>query len=82
MFLGLGALLALWVVAYVSNAFRDLELNTVDTRFAIRGDKKPPDDLIVVGIDDKTFQDLTGGGRSRAGSTPGRSTASRPTGRA
>lgn len=58
MFVGLGALLALWVVAYFTDAFRDLELNTVDTRFEIRGDRKPPDDLIVVEIDDNTFQDL------------------------
>ena len=59
MFLGLGALLsALWVAAYYLDAFRDLDLNTVDTRFEIRGWKKPPNDLIVVEIDDTTFQDL------------------------
>jgi adenylate cyclase len=59
MFLGLGAVLsALWVTAYFLDAFRDLELNTVDTRFEIRGWEKPPDDLIVVEIDDDTFQDL------------------------
>ena len=53
MFLGLGALLsALWVAAYYLDAFRDLDLNTVDTRFEIRGWKKPPNDLIVVEIDD------------------------------
>jgi adenylate cyclase len=59
MFLGLGAILsALWVVAYLTDAFQDLELNTVDTRFEVRGDKKPPDDLVVVQVDDVTFQDL------------------------
>jgi adenylate cyclase len=59
MFLGLGAVLsALWVAAYFLDAFRDLELNTVDTRFSVRGDQKPPDDLIVVEVDDDTFQDL------------------------
>jgi adenylate cyclase len=59
MFLGLGAILsALWVVAYLTDAFRDLELDTVDTRFEIRGERKPPDDLIVVKVDDVTFQDL------------------------
>ena len=59
MFLGLGAILsALWVLAYFADAFRDLELNTVDTRFEIRGDKKPPDDLVVVQVDDVTFQEL------------------------
>ena len=41
MFLGMGAVLTgLWVGAYFLNAFRDLELNTVDTRFSVRGDKK------------------------------------------
>jgi adenylate cyclase len=59
MFLGLGAVLsAVWLAAYLTDAFRDLELDTVDTRFEIRGEKKPPEDLIVVEIDDDTFQDL------------------------
>ena len=59
MFLGLGAILSgLWVVAYLTDAFRDLELDTVDTRFEIRGERTPPKDLIVVQIDDVTFQDL------------------------
>jgi adenylate cyclase len=59
MFLGVGlAMSALWVGAYFIDAFQDLDLNTVDTRFEIRGDRKPPDDLVVVQIDDVTFQDL------------------------
>ena len=59
MFLGVGAgLTALWVGAYFLNAFRDTELNTVDTRFEVRGWKKPPADLVVVEVDDTTFQDL------------------------
>jgi adenylate cyclase len=59
LFLGLGVLLsALSVVAYATDAFRDIELNTVDTRFEIRGDREPPEDLIVVQVDDVTFQDL------------------------
>jgi adenylate cyclase len=59
MFLGLGVLLsALWVLAYATDAFRDIELDTVDTRFEIRGDRAPPKDLIVVEVDDVTFQDL------------------------
>jgi adenylate cyclase len=32
-----------------------IELSTVDTRFNIRGTQPAPDDVIVVGIDDKTF---------------------------
>jgi adenylate cyclase len=58
-FLGLGVVLsAVWVGAYFANAFRDIELNTADTRFEVRGDKKPPDDLIVVQVDADSFQDL------------------------
>jgi adenylate cyclase len=59
LFLGLGvALTAIWVTAYLADGFRDLELDTVDTRFSIRGDLEPTPDLIVVEIDDDTFQDL------------------------
>src|SRR4051794_3243112 len=35
-----------------------LEDKSVDARFEIRGKRKPPPDLVVVGIDDATFQDL------------------------
>ena len=59
LFLGLGVVLtAIWAAAYLADAFRDLELDTVDTRFSIRGDREAPRDLIVVEIDDDTFQDL------------------------
>jgi CHASE2 domain-containing sensor protein len=59
MFLSLGAVLsAVWLAAYFADAFRDLELDTVDTRFEIRGDRKPPRDLVVVQVDDVTFQEL------------------------
>jgi len=58
-FLGVGVgVTALWVGAYSLNAFRDTELNTVDTRFEVRGWKKPPNDLVVVEVDAATFQDL------------------------
>ncbi|MGB2852588.1 MAG: CHASE2 domain-containing protein, partial [Solirubrobacterales bacterium] len=43
---------------YGVGAFDGLEETTIDTRFAIRGDQVPPDELIVVGIDDDTFSDL------------------------
>jgi adenylate cyclase len=49
-----GAVLA----AYLTDALGDTELDTVDARFAIRGDQPPPDDVIVVGIDDETFSEL------------------------
>jgi len=54
-----GAILTgLTLLAYGTDAFRDLELDTVDTRFSIRGTQKPPKDLIVVQIDADTFGDL------------------------
>ena len=46
---------AIGVLTYSTNAFKSLELNTVDTRFSVRGDQKPPDDIVVVGVDDYTF---------------------------
>ena len=59
LFLGLGTVLAAaWLAAYFADAFRDLELDTVDTRFSIRGDREPPRDLVVVEVDDVTFQEL------------------------
>ena len=45
----------LGVLGYATNAFRSLELNTVDTRFSIRGTEKPPPDLVVIEVDAKTF---------------------------
>ena len=48
----------LGVVAYATDLFRTLDLNTVDTRFSIRGTQERPDDIVVVGIDDKTFNVL------------------------
>ena len=50
----------LGVLGYGTNALRSLELNTVDTRFSIRGDREPRPDLVVVGVDSKTFQNLRG----------------------
>ena len=35
-----------------------LELETVDARFEVRGVEDPPDDLILVLIDDLTFDEL------------------------
>jgi adenylate cyclase len=49
---GLGAL------AYATHLMRTLDLNTVDTRFSIRGAQEGPEDVVVVGIDDKTFNAL------------------------
>ena len=48
----------LGLVLYATDALHDSELDTVDTRFSIRGTQKPPDDLVVVKIDDVTFDEL------------------------
>ncbi|HEY8193028.1 MAG TPA: adenylate/guanylate cyclase domain-containing protein [Gaiellaceae bacterium] len=54
---GLGST-GLWLVAYGTAIFRDLDLDTVDARFSLRGEKAQPTDLAVIGIDDVTFSDL------------------------
>src|SRR3954447_18119260 len=49
---------ALGLLAYSQDWFNRTELDTFDLRFGIRGDEKPPSDLIVVGVDDVTVSDL------------------------
>ena len=57
--IGVGvALTALGIVAYATDALEDMERDTVDTRFSIRDEGPPPDDLVVVEIDDVTFDEL------------------------
>ena len=34
------------------------ERKTIDSRFSIRGTEKPPSNVVIVAIDDKTFNDL------------------------
>ena len=48
----------LGVLAYATDLFRTLDLNTVDTRFSIRGTQERSDDIVVIGIDDRTFNAL------------------------
>ena len=56
---GVGVLLTgLGILAYATDAFQGLERDTLDTRFAIRDEDPPPDDLVVVEIDDVTFDEL------------------------
>jgi adenylate cyclase len=63
LFLGVGfAATGLALVAYGTNIFRGLELDSVDVRFAIRGDQPRPDDVVVVAIDDETFSDFNSAG--------------------
>src|SRR3954469_4713980 len=58
--LALVALVAVGVgiAFYETDVLRSLELDSVDARFAVRGDEKPPGDLVVVGIDGKTINRL------------------------
>src|SRR4051812_32160844 len=58
--LALVALVAVGVgiAFYEADVLRSLELDSVDARFAVRGDEKPPSDLVVVGIDAETLHRL------------------------
>lgn len=48
----------LGLAAYATDLFNRTELDTVDARFSVRGEQPPPDDIVVVEIDDATFGDL------------------------
>src|SRR3954452_12775660 len=39
------------LAAYGTELFKTIELSSVDARFGVRGDEKPPSDLVVVGVD-------------------------------
>jgi adenylate cyclase len=50
--LGVAALaVAVGLAAYGTEVFKTIELSSVDARFSVRGDEKPPSDLVVVGVD-------------------------------
>jgi adenylate cyclase len=58
-FVAVGALAAaIGIATFATGAFRTLELNSVDTRFSIRGTQEPPQEVVVVAIDDVTFNTL------------------------
>jgi adenylate cyclase len=46
------------IVAYQTDLLRSLELSTVNTRFAIRGRRRPPADVVLVEVDSTTFEQL------------------------
>ena len=46
------------IVAYETNLLRSLELSTVNTRFTIRGRQRPPANIVLVEIDERTFDEL------------------------
>jgi adenylate cyclase len=59
MFAGTALVLTGFVLAaYTADVLEDSELDTVDARFAIRGDLEPPADIVVVGIDEQSFTEL------------------------
>ena len=45
-------------VIETTDSLQRLELSTVDTRFTLRGEQPVPPNLVVVGIDDKTFDEF------------------------
>ena len=49
------ALTSIVVALAVTDLLRQLELDTVDARFELRGDQPPPADLVQVDIDDRSF---------------------------
>jgi adenylate cyclase len=49
---------AIALLLYATGLFHDTELASVDTRFSIRGDQKPNDDVVLVLIDDTTSHEL------------------------
>ena len=48
----------LGLIGYGFDLLRRSELDTVDARFSLRGEKAPPSDIIVVAIDEATFRQL------------------------
>jgi adenylate cyclase len=46
------------LVAYGTNLLHSLELSTVDARFTVRGNEPPPKDVVLVEIDERTFDEL------------------------
>jgi adenylate cyclase len=46
------------VLAYATHLLRRTELQTIDARFSVRGKQAPPSDIVLVGIDTNTQQEL------------------------
>ncbi len=49
---------AIGIALYATGVLDSAEGNTVDARFSVRGTQKPPKNLVVVAIDNKTYRDL------------------------
>ena len=57
--LGSGTILtALMLALHTSGSLERLEFDTVDARFAVRGAQSPPKDIVVVAVDDVSFNEL------------------------
>jgi len=46
------------VLGYTTHLLRRTELQTIDARFSIRGNRKPPSDIVFVAIDPATLQQM------------------------
>jgi len=58
LFLGVGlAATGIGLVGYGTDVFEDLDLRSVDARFSVRGTEPAPRDIVVVKVDDKTFNE-------------------------
>jgi adenylate cyclase len=53
-----GALIGLVLLARHFGALEAMELDTVDARFSLRGAQTPPAELLIVDMDDATFEEL------------------------
>src|ERR1700694_4684734 len=59
LFLGVGlGMTGLVLVAFGTQLCKGLELSAADVRFSVRGPQPPPSDIVIVGIDSKTFSDF------------------------
>jgi adenylate cyclase len=50
------------LLAFLFGLLKPLELGALDAHFSVRGKRKPPADLVVVKIDDQTFDSRSDGG--------------------
>src|SRR5436305_6039463 len=57
--LGVGAwMTGLVLLAYATDSLQSQELNSIKTRFSIRGHQAPPKDVVLIEVDDTTFSSL------------------------
>ena len=49
---------AVSLALYFTDPLHEIELQTIDARFQIRGHERPPSDLVIVAVDDLTFDKL------------------------